>query len=38
LENFLQNIDESWIEDIRMDVVFVKNNKILEIYEDVTNK
>jgi Holliday junction resolvase-like predicted endonuclease len=38
LENFLQNIDESWIEYIRMDVVFVKNNQILEIYEDVTNK
>ncbi len=38
LENFLQNIDESWIEDIRMDVVFVKNNQILEIYEDVTNR
>jgi Holliday junction resolvase-like predicted endonuclease len=38
LENFLQNIDESWIEDIRMDVVFVKNDKILEIYEDVTNR
>ena len=38
LENYLQNIDESWIESIRMDVVFVKNDKILEIYEDVTNK
>jgi len=38
LENFLQNIDEKRIENIRMDVVFVKNNKILEIYEDVTNK
>jgi Holliday junction resolvase-like predicted endonuclease len=38
LENYLQNIDESWIEYIRMDVVFVKNDKILEIYEDVTNK
>jgi hypothetical protein len=38
LENYLQNIDESWIKDIRMDVVFVKNDKILEIYEDVTNK
>jgi len=38
LENFLQNIDESWIEYIRMDVVFVKNNQILEIYEDVTNR
>jgi hypothetical protein len=31
-------MDESWIEDIRMNVVFVKNDKILEIYEDVTNK
>ena len=38
LENYLQNIDESRIEYIRMDVVFVKNDKILEIYEDVTNK
>lgn len=38
LESFLQNIDESRIEDIRMDVVFVKNNQILEIYEDVTNR
>ena len=38
LEKFLQNIDESWIEYIRMDVVFVKNNQILEIYEDVTNR
>ena len=38
LENYLQNIDESWIEDIRMDVVFVKKNQILEIYENVTNR
>lgn len=38
LENFLQNIDENWIEDIRMDVVFVKNSQILEIFEDVTNR
>ena len=38
LENYLQNIDESRIEDIRMDVVFVKNGQILEIYEDVTNR
>jgi hypothetical protein len=38
LENYLQNIDESWIEDIRMDVVFVKNDQILEIYENVTNR
>ena len=38
LENYLQDIDESWIENIRMDVVFVKNNQILEIYEDVTNR
>jgi Holliday junction resolvase-like predicted endonuclease len=38
LENYLQNIDESWIENIRMDVVFVKNNQILEIYKDVTNR
>lgn len=38
LENFLQNIDENWIEDIRMDVAFVKNGEILEIYEDITNR
>lgn len=38
LENYLQNIDESWVKDIRMDVVFVKNGKIWEIYEDVTNR
>ena len=38
LENYLQNVDESRIEDIRMDVVFVKNGQILEIYEDVTNR
>lgn len=38
LENFLQNIDEKRIDYIRMDIVFVKNNKIWEIYEDVTNK
>ena len=38
LESYLQNIDESWIEYIRMDVVFVKNGQILEIYEDVTNR
>ena len=38
LEKFLQNIDESRIENIRMDAVFIKNNQILEIYEDITNK
>ena len=38
LENFLQDTDESRIEDIRMDVVFVKNGQILEIYEDITNR
>ena len=38
LENYLQNIDESRIEDIRMDVVFVKDSQIFEIYKDVTNR
>ena len=38
LENFLQDIDESRIEDIRMDIVFVKDNKIWETYKDVTNR
>lgn len=38
LENFLQDMDENWIEDIRMDVAFVKNDQILEIYEDVTSR
>lgn len=38
LDNYLQNTDENWIENIRMDVVFVKNGQILEIYEDVTNR
>ena len=38
LENYLQNIDENWIENIRMDVIFVKNGQILEIYENVTNR
>jgi hypothetical protein len=31
-------MDENWIEDIRMDVAFVKNDQILEIYEDVTSR
>lgn len=38
LESFLQDGDEDWIENIRMDVVFVKDWKILEIFEDITNK
>ena len=38
LENFLQNIDASWIEGIRMDVAFVKNGQIFEIFEDITNR
>lgn len=38
LETYLENIDESRIEDIRMDVVFVKDEKIIEIFDDITNK
>ena len=38
LENYLRNVNEDRIEEIRMDVVFIKNNQILEIYEDVTNR
>lgn len=38
LESFLQKIDGKWIENIRLDVVFVKNGEIIEIYDDVTNK
>lgn len=38
LENYLDKFDESRIEDIRMDVVFVKGGKIIEIFDDITNK
>ena len=38
LEAFLRKADDKRIEDIRMDVVFVKNGKIIEIFEDITNK
>lgn len=38
LENYLRSVSEDRIESIRMDVVFVKNSQILEIYEDITNR
>jgi len=38
LEAFLQEVDEDKFESIRMDVVFVKNGKLIEIFDDITNK
>lgn len=38
LENYLRSVSKDRIESIRMDVAFVKNSQILEIYEDVTNR
>lgn len=37
LQYYLQNTKESTFHEIRMDAVFIKNNKIVEIYEDITN-
>ena len=37
LQYYLQNLDESQFDEIRIDAVFIKNNTIIEIYQDITN-
>jgi len=37
LNHFLQGIDESAFDEIRIDAVFVQQGKIIEIYQDITN-
>lgn len=38
LEHYLQTIKSQEYEEVRMDAVFIKQGKIIEIYEDITNK
>lgn len=38
LQSFLYENDANWVDTVRMDAVFVKDGKILEIYENITNR
>ena len=37
LNTFLQNIDESAFDEIRIDAVFIQHGRIVEIYQNITN-
>jgi Holliday junction resolvase-like predicted endonuclease len=37
LNSYLRDINEQQFNEIRMDAVFVKQGKIIEIYQDITN-
>ncbi|GHW03008.1 hypothetical protein AGMMS50249_7940 [candidate division SR1 bacterium] len=36
LGSFLQDVDDSEYDEIRIDVVLVKGGKVIEVYEDIT--